>query len=753
MRPPEPPRTYDEAREQVIRSVDATLNQFAALPSIKRFNDEAIFCLRLHPDVTAKTYDPSALFQTVPDLENVGSRMYRTPKSSVAQTARVAKQPVKDDENIAARLIFVRSSPTGFRKFIRVLHSSENVLTQKFKTDIRRIERMDLLSDDEQFMGFEDSWKDGRVEIVFHPSNHTAKEQEQLIQRLRAEAQSGQSVLNIAAYENGPTFVSCVLNFEMRDAFKGVNPLRSIHPLDFGGFDEIRSAPDFKAPRAPSDTARSTVKVGMFDGGINVNHPLLKNFVEQDENHSIKTTAIPSYVAHGTAVAGIMLYGPLNDADPNVNLPCPPVSVVSFRALPTSDPSDIDLYESIDVIESAVPARPDIHTYNLSFGPSGPILDDDISRFTFVLDRLAVTYNVGFYIAVGNDGEATVSGMDRIQSPSDMANGIGVGAYTRRNGIVLHAPYSCKGAGRECAKIKPDIVALGGCRQNPIHLLSSDDNVGMGFGTSYASPAGASLSAQITGSVERCTPLLARAMLVHTAIHPDGVPDHKFGHGYMCENLDAIVRCPDTNDVTIIYISDITPTKLVKLPILLPPELTIPGKVRMTWTIACLPQVDSNHPSEYTTCCIEDTFYPNSQSFKFTKKVESQKPINRVLHMERDSEEIRILLTEGWKQSELPVSNSGNQYRSELEQRAVDCKWEPMIRRQITKNSKSLHSPFIVLHAVPRNSANYLLKFAAVVTIHAPKYEEDLYTKIRKRYPALAPISVRTENELRIKLN
>src|SRR5437870_10972742 len=157
-----------------------------------------------------------------------------------------------------------------------------------------------------------------------------------------------------------------------------------------------------------------------------------------------------------------MLYGPLNDRDAKTPLSAPAVSVVSIRALPTSNPADIDLYESIDVIEAAVPARKDIKVFNVSFGPRGPILDDMISRFTFALDLLAVGHKVAFCVAVGNDGDAG-SGLNRIQAPADLVNGLGVGAYTEGKNGKVHAPYSCQGPGRECAKLKPDVVAFGGC--------------------------------------------------------------------------------------------------------------------------------------------------------------------------------------------------------------------------------------------------------------------------------------------------
>ncbi|MDT2273713.1 hypothetical protein P7H20_00815 [Paenibacillus larvae] len=60
-----------------------------------------------------------------------------------------------------------------------------------------------------------------------------------------------------------------------------------------------------------------------------------------------------------------------------------------FRVLPLSDPKDFDLYEAIEFIEQVVPNRHDIDVYNLSFGPTGPIFDDEISKLPYALDTLA----------------------------------------------------------------------------------------------------------------------------------------------------------------------------------------------------------------------------------------------------------------------------------------------------------------------------------------------------------------------------
>lgn len=61
-RPPEMPRPYGQARDLVKREVSSALQKVADLPSSKRRKNETILCLRLHPDMMAKSYDPNSLF-------------------------------------------------------------------------------------------------------------------------------------------------------------------------------------------------------------------------------------------------------------------------------------------------------------------------------------------------------------------------------------------------------------------------------------------------------------------------------------------------------------------------------------------------------------------------------------------------------------------------------------------------------------------------------------------------------------------
>jgi hypothetical protein len=423
--------------------------------------------------------------------------------------------------------------------------------------------------------------------------------------------------------------------------------------------------------------------------------------------------------------------------------------VVSIRTLPTSDPKDVDLYEAIDVIERAVPARKDVKVFNVSFGPRGPIEDDTLSRFTWVLDSLSVAHKVAFFVAVGNDGEMV--GLDRIQSPSDMVHGVGVGAFTTNGRGPVAAPYSCKGPGRECGKNKPDVSAFGGCQNTPMHLVSTrPGHKVLQWGTSFASPLAARLGAQACESFDRSSALLARALLIHSASHPASDPDHLLGHGCIASGIDEVLMC-EGNSVTVVFQDDILPSGIVRLPIPLPKNVLVPGKAQILWTVAGLPPINPNHPSDYTSCCLEDTFYPHSRRFKFAPPQGAAGP-PKTLHMDQQAETIRDLLSAGWKQSAFPAPESGNNYRHEKDLRALDCKWEPLVRRRSSKMAAGLHDPFLTLHAIGRNGATSRFDYVVVVTIRTPKFQGDLYTEVRKHYPALTPIRVRTEAEIRVQI-
>jgi hypothetical protein len=116
-----------------------------------------------------------------------------------------------------------------------------------------------------------------------------------------------------------------------------------------------------------------------------------------------------------------------------------------------------------------------------------------------------------------------------------------------------------------------------------------------------------------------------------------------------------------------------------------------------------------------------------------------------------DANEVTQLVARHWKRSALPVTESGNRYPTEQERR-TDYKWEPIVRRHVSKLANSLDEPFLILHAIPRHGATERLDYAAVVTVSAPKFNGDLNDEVLRRFPALQPIRLRSEAEIRVQI-
>jgi hypothetical protein len=190
---------------------------------------------------------------------------------------------------------------------------------------------------------------------------------------------------------------------------------------------------------------------------------------------------------------------------------------------------------------------------------------------------------------------------------------------------------------------------------------------------------------------------------------------------------------------------------MVRLPIPLAAQLQIPGMVTVTWTVAALTPIDANHPSDYTCCCVEDTFYPHATKHKFAK-IERGKSRSKTIDVDAGASTAAQLLSDGWKQSSFPATVSGNDYSDEHDRRSLDCKWEPRVRRSRRMKGTNLREPFLVLHAIPRHRVSERFEYAALVTVEAPKVDGDLYTEIRQRYPALAPIRLQIEAEIRVQI-
>ncbi|KEP29380.1 S8 family peptidase [Bacillus safensis] len=728
--PPKFPQTYKEARTKVQEDLKKLRSSISSIPQNKKM-DEVVVTVRLNEKFLAKSYTPNSLFKAS-HFENIGSRRWR--------------KQLDDENDVLSKMHFVKITSSSLDALENALSKEESDLTGSFKKDVQKLEELSILQKNEVIQGFDHDWQEGTVEFVLHPFGNENKEVIDKFSKLLKENGIDMDSLRIKEYHEGPIFISAFVKRQLLKEVADFNPLRTVHPLRVNLFPSTRSFDTNELQLfPPKGEYISPLKVGVFDGGIDESNPFLSKFAK--ENESVASGPILPGIKHGTQVAGVILYGDLNQYDNNTQLEDPLVTVESFRVLPQSDPRDFDLYEAINLIETVVPSRKDIDVYNLSFGPIGPIIDDEISRFTYSLDRLAWNYRKLFVVAVGNDGDKP-SPMNRVQAPADLVNGLGVGSFTYDYGSKekVRAFYSCIGMGREGCKVKPDLVAFGGDDKFPIHLLALDMNKKeLSAGTSFSSPFIAGKAAEIMGRCNQFDSLSARALLIHSAIHPEKVDD-EIGYGFLNKNVDDILGC-DENKVTIVYSASINPKAVAKLLIPVPLNSNLKGEISLSWTFATLSKANALHAEDYTESAIEHTFYPHSKKFSFSKKGKS-----KILHIEKDADKIKELLREGWQQSLQPVSSSPHQYQTELARRG-ELKWDTVVKNWKKMRSSSLEQPFLLLHGMGRNGSSYdRMDYSAVITIHAPKYAGNLYEDILNEYKVLQPVSIRSRNQVLLRV-
>ncbi|MDD3140182.1 MAG: S8 family peptidase [Lachnospiraceae bacterium] len=738
--PREWPHQFEEAKENICQDLNKIRKKIQDGEEV--FLEEKVLCIRLEPKLEAKSYVPDSLIVSE-DMKIIGGRKYSFVD--------------KDGEEKKAKLYFIKTRDEGIEKLEHTLRTGIKDGVDKFRRQVQCVKNINLLSYEEKVQGIEDDWKNGPVEIVLHPLESST--QTMISTFLQVSGLSLEQI-KIKTYEKGLTFISATCDRDKLAVIEKFNPMRSLHPMGKIDIEPMRAIQEVEGPKAAPKKMRSNITIGMFDGGIVEEHSLLNGYVRANDVSIVKATN--NSLAHGNSVCGAILYGHLGGKTLSDVLDNPPVFVESFRVLPTETQltnernaeSIHGMYETIDQIEKIVMNRKDIRLYNLSFGPKEPILDDNISRFTYALDRLTYSGEEGevnplFCVAVGNDGDKGEY-LDRIQAPSDMINGLSVGAYTYNIiGKKTRADYSSIGPGREGAKTKPDLLEFGGSQERPFVIVGSKGNkIGISAGTSLATPVTTGKIGQLMAHSMSITPHMGRTLLIHNAKLSSGIRSDEEGFGYSEEETDHILECVD-NRVTILYSGELPAASTLKVPIFSPGIDQANGKVSVTWTITTIVNPDITDTDAYTNNCIEDTFYPNSMVFNFTKTGKKAVKIN--LTKPEEAKQVKELLEFGYKMSELPVSGAAKKDKSENALRNKDLKWDTVIKKTKTMYAKSLLSPFLTLHALGRNGYEHeSIKYFVAVTIDAKGYNGNMYDNILQTYNNLLPIDIQNINHVMV---
>ena len=722
------PHEYDEAKARTLADLSALEASFSDDKEV--FMEEKIICVRLEPKFEAKSYVPTSIISAMPGGEIVGGRKYKLPS---------------DKDEVYAKLYFVKTTANGVSKLKSALENGTNDSVEQWRNQLRSLYSIDLLSDDEKVMGFENDWGAGSVEFVLHPLPGYTDDK---IRRFVQISGIDEASIRVKTYDDGITFISANCSQAQIQSVKRFNALRAIHPLGMIDISTVRSIAGSSLPQKSTSKRRPSVKVGVFDGGADPKIPILQGYVSEID--ATGADEHPALVHHGSGVCSAILYGSLAGKSSKDTLDCPMVSIDCYRVLPLNDYKDIELYEAIDTIENIVPSQLDTRLFNLSIGPRGAIVDDSISRFSYALDQL--TYNVPegvpnplFVVAVGNDGELPAD-LNRIQAPADMVNGLGIGAYTfDANRDKVPAAYSCVGPGREGGKTKPDLVDFGGDQSYPFIIPSLDHKtLSATAGTSFAAPMVTGKIGKMMAMSKSVTPHLGRALLIHHAEDNQLFPTNVQGFGFCKEHINDVLECGD-NCVTVMYQGKILPTQYLSLPVFAPRINEMSGIVEIGWTVALVVSPNANDPDAYTNNCIEDVFYPHSMKFNFAKTGKTTRTINLLEGLALAKE----LIENGYKKSALPVSHPAKISWDESDLRVTELKWDTVIRKAVRMRSNSLFDPTLILHAMGRNGfESKPLSYNVIITINAPKYKGNLYDAVLQTYRNLSPIEIRAESRI-----
>ncbi len=336
-------------------------------------------------------------------------------------------------------------------------------------------------------------------------------------------------------------------------------------------------------------------KVCILDSGINTNHPLLAPAIAESAEF-LGVDDVSDHHGHGTAVAGIALYGDIETCN-DLGSWEPEIYLLNGKILNDDCEYDEDTIEKtlIDAVYYFVEEH-QCRIFNLSIGnKNAPYDQKHIRGIAYILDKLARELNVLFVVSAGNFNGTTDpdvpanSWRDEYPSylgdpesviidPAPSMNSITVGSLAKHNAtfdqqryphiaqlspatenqpspFTRHGP-SVKGA------IKPELVSIGGNLASPIHDTNRITERGLGVltcnanfvgntifreisGTSFSTPYVSHLAGRLLNSYPRASANLLRAMLVNHANVPRETEDtfsDEFKAAYKEQNKSDIVR-------------------------------------------------------------------------------------------------------------------------------------------------------------------------------------------------------------------
>lgn len=241
------------------------------------------------------------------------------------------------------------------------------------------------------------------------------------------------------------------------------------------------------APKGPPK--KDATGILIVDSGLLPQHPLLEGSVVKSiaaKGKGISTDMPNDDVGHGTEVAGIALYGDLEECISNESfrqeiwLYSAKVLFKDIQGLPRFDPDELLEHQLKDSIDRMVENYKDkFRIVNLSLGNTANIMYQGRRQYNLaaLVDELAWKHDLIFVISTGNYESNTYENYPdylvednsdaKIVDPASSILGITVGAlYKKHTGKLFEyafypSPFTRSGPGYG-GMIKPELVELGG---------------------------------------------------------------------------------------------------------------------------------------------------------------------------------------------------------------------------------------------------------------------------------------------------
>jgi hypothetical protein len=240
---------------------------------------------------------------------------------------------------------------------------------------------------------------------------------------------------------------------------------------------------------------------------------------------------------HGTAVAGVLLYG--DDLEGKRYSGLEGCRLFDATVFPDNKKETVYEDQLIENIREAISKNKDkIKVWNLSLGTNKECSENDFSDFGMALDSIQDIHNVLICKSVGNCRNfASGRPKGKIAVSADSVKSLVVGSLAHKKSandlaeINYPSPFSRIGYG-PANIIKPDLVSYGGnaglnesgITTTGVKSFDPNGNIVSVIGTSFSTPRITGLLSSLEFNLtEDFNPLLLKALAIHSAKYPKGI--------------------------------------------------------------------------------------------------------------------------------------------------------------------------------------------------------------------------------------